>query len=102
MQNSLLPRDAADEEHDRHVDVHAEFPQRGRGGPGSVLLGVDAVVDHAHSIGLYPVQRLHVRLHRLGDGNHAVGILVGGALDPCRRLVRAAQLLDLPRPVWLE
>ncbi len=48
------------------------------------------------------VERLHVVLHRLRHRDHAVGVLVGGPLDPARGVIGGAELLDLPRPVRLE
>ena len=103
VEDPLLPRDAADEEHDRHVaGRRPSAPERRRRRARAVLVGVDAVVDDADALGRHAVERLHVLLHRLGHGDDAVGVLVGGALDPGRRVVGAAELLDLPGPVRLE
>ena len=102
VQDPLLPGDAPDEEDDRDVRVHAEAAQRRGRVARAVLVGVDAVVDDAHPLGRDAVERLHVALHRLRHGDDAVGVGVGGALDPGGRVVGGAELLDLPRPVRLE
>ena len=67
-----------------------------------VLVQIDAVVDHADPIERNTVELVHVALHRRRDRHDAVGVLVGGPLDPRRDVIRRAQLLDLPRPVRLE
>ena len=60
----------------------------------------DAVVDHNHLV------RVEVRIggqnilaHATGNGDHAVGVLVGVLLGPGAQVVAAAELLTLP---WAE
>jgi hypothetical protein len=59
-------------------------------------------VDDADAVRRHAVERLHVALHRLRHGDHAVGVLVRRPLDPAGGVVGRAELLDLPRPVRLE
>ena len=70
---------------------------------GLVLLGVDAVVDDLHALGVERrVARQHVAAHPLRDGDDRVGGLERGLLAPARQRVAAAELLGLPRPQRLE
>src|SRR6266446_2617632 len=102
MEDSLLPGDAPDEEDDGDLRIDTDLAERRRSLTGAILVRVDSVVDDAHTLWPHSVELLHILLHRLGDGDDAIRILVSGALDPGRRMVRRAQLLDLPRAVRLE
>ena len=67
------------------------------------LVGVDAVLDHVHLVGVQVGVGLQdVRAHPGADRDHRVGGLEGGPLGPRRQLVAAAELLGLPRPVRFE
>ena len=102
MKNPLLARDPPDEEHDRNLRVDAEPPESRRSTTRAILVGVDPVVDDADALRWHPVQRLYVLLHRLGDSDDAVGVLVCRSLDPGRCMVGGTELLHLPRAVRLE
>jgi hypothetical protein len=102
MDDPLLPRDAADKQHERRVRVDAELREHGRVRRRPVLLQVNPVVDDADAFGRHAVEGLHVAAHRGRHGDDAIGVLVGGALDPRGGVIRRPELLDLPRPVWLE
>ena len=84
------------------VRVDPEPPQRLGRRLRTVLIRVDAVVDDAYAFRCNAVQRLDIVLHRLRHRAHTIGGLVRGALDPGGRVIRGAELLDLPRAVRLE
>ena len=70
---------------------------RGRG--GEVRHG-DAVVDHNHLVRVeVRVSSQNILAHATGNGDHAVGVLVGVLLGPGAQVVAATKLLTLP---WAE
>src|SRR5467141_796081 len=99
MEDPFLPGDTPDEEDDGNLRIDADVAERRRSLTGAILVRVDSVVNDAYTLWRYFVEVLHILLHRLGDGDDAIRILVCGALDPGGRMVRRGQLLDLPRAV---
>ncbi len=74
-----------------------------RGGIGlSILLEIDAVVDHVQAIGSHFEEPFHIRPGFAGDGNDGVRHLQRGLLEPDREVVSAAELFAFPRPKRLE
>ena len=102
VDDALLTGDTANEQDERPGRVDAVARQHGRVACRSILLQVDAVVNDADLLVRHAVQVVDVHLHRFGHGHHAIGILVGGALDPRRGVVSGAELFDLPRSVRLQ
>ena len=63
---------------------------------------IDAVVNDANAVGRDRIFVVHIALHRFRHGDHAIGGLVGDALDPARRRVRRAELLRFPWTMRFE
>ena len=102
MNDALLAGDPADEEDERLLGVDSVLGQDRRIGSRLVLAQVDPVVDDPHPVVGRSIEGMNVLPHRRGYGDDAVGVLVGGALDPRARLIRGAELLDLPGAVGLQ
>ena len=104
VRHALLARDPADEHDRRPVGVDAVLLEHVGAGVGRVLLGVDAVVDHLHALGVD--RRIAARgCPRASPCETAitrVGALERDLLAPARQRVAAAELLGLPRPQRLE
>ncbi len=100
MEDSLLVRDASDEQHVGLADTAS--PQHvARLGPPE-LVRIDAVVDddHLRRIDLEVLE--DVVPHAPGDRDDPVGRLHRRLLDPAREEVAAAELIGLPRPERLH
>jgi hypothetical protein len=103
VRQPLLPGDAADEDDAGSLRVDPEA----RHVVGAVvripLLGVDAVVDHVHLVGVQlGVAAQDVAAHAVADGDDGGRPLVCGAFGERRQGVSPAELLGLPRPQRLE
>ncbi len=102
VHDPLLSRDAADEEEVRPRPIDAVALERRRCRDRPVLLGVDAVADDVDPLGSDGEMAEHVRPGPLRDGDHRIGHLERGALDPARHVISAAELLALPGSQRLE
>ena len=98
MDDALLARDAADEQHERPVRVDAVADQDVAILRRPVLGRVDAVMDDVDPLGLDVEQPQHVISRFAGDGDDCVRLLDRGALHPGAEVIGVAELLDLPRP----
>ena len=102
VDDPLLARDAADEEHVRPVGIDAAADQGVDAGVRPVLLEVDPVVDHVDLLRRDVEVAQNVVAGLLRDRDDGVGVLDGGPLDPRREAVCVAELLDFPRSQRLE
>ena len=103
MRETLLSRDAADEEDVGAINGHAVTHKRLDGLIRSVGLGVDAVVHDMHASGSHlRVRRQDVPAHALAHGDDRLRVGVRRRLDPGAHTIATAQLLDLPRAQGLE
>src|SRR2546426_6312348 len=103
QRQSLLACDAAVEERERPVRIDAKTSQRLGRRLRSVDLGIDAVVDHVHPVGVnLRIAGQHVVAYAFGDRYDTVGGFDGGPLAEHRKRVAAAELLGLPRPQRLQ
>ena len=103
MRETLLSRDAADEENVGAVKGHAVTLECLDGCIRSVGVGVDAVVHDMHASGIHlRIRREDVPAHALAHGDDRLRVGVRRRLDPGTHAVATAQLLDLPRAQGLE
>ena len=102
MDDSLLPGDPADEEDVRAGGVDLVLRQDSGVGRWLVLVQVDAIVDDPDLLVGNAIERVHIFAHGGRDGDHAVGVLVGGLFDPGACVISGAELFDLPRPMGLQ
>jgi hypothetical protein len=99
----LLPGDPPDEHGVRLGGVDAVPLEHVGGLDGGVEVGVDAVVDDLHPLGVeVGVGGQHVTGHALAHGDDGVGAEHRRPLGPGRHGVAAAELLGLPRTVRLQ
>ena len=102
MNDPLLAGDPADEEYEPLLGVDLILGQDGPIGSRLVLAQVDPVMDDPNPVVVNSIEGMNVLAHRLGNGDDAIGILVGGPLDPGTRSIRGAELLDLPGAVGFQ
>ena len=104
---ALLTGDAADEQQRRLAAVDVVTVEHG---PARVVVGRrgevahgDAVMHHDDLVGVeVRVRGEDVLAHAAGDGDDAVGVLVGVLFGPGAQIITAAELLALPRAERLQ
>ena len=104
VRQTLLTGDAAHEQQGRlgTVDVVTlkHLPARIVRRRSSKVRHGDAVVNHNHLVWIkIRIGSQNILAHATGNGDHAVGVLVGVLLGPGAQVVAAAELLTLP---WAE
>jgi hypothetical protein len=103
IDEALLRGDAPYIDHAGPIEVDAEPVENVGAGVGSVLVGVDPVVDHLH-VGRIDgrVGRQDVAPHGRRHGDDRVGVFDRSSLRPAGQGVAAAELFGLPRPQGFE
>ena len=104
VRQTLLTGDTAHEQQGglRTVDVVTlkHLPTRIVRRRSSKVRHGDAVVNHNHLVWIkIRIGGQNILAHATGNGDHAVGVLVGVLLGPGAQVVAAAELLTLP---WAE
>ena len=103
LADALLARNATHEQHVGSLRIDAPLGKDALVECRRVEIRINAVVDNLHAVLGHSIELHHVALHALAHGNHAVGSLVGRALDPAAHGIAAVtELFRLPRAVRFE
>ena len=98
MDEAFLSGNPANKEQIRLPRVNAIMLKRHNGIDLSILLEIDAVVDHMHPRRIDIEQTLDVTLGLAGNSNDGVCHFQRGLLNPKREIVSPGELLAFPWP----
>src|SRR5690606_37412557 len=102
MDHAFLASDPADEKDVGFRRIDSVRLERGLRIARLELIEIDAIVDDVHALRIDAIALEHLAPRVGRDGDHRIGALDRGALDPGRELIPATELLLLPRPERLE